>query len=397
MSIQKNSLAGGNEARRQKKNLAAASRCFFSFFSTPSLSFLSLSLPTQRITQQASTSNLLLRLLVAVALIVAASARGNSPRPAPAPAPSSSRAAAAAAPAPAPAAPKNVAVSWGFPHAPRPRLSLAPGDTLTFSWDQLHGVYSLGKFAELPAAAAAAAPANNNNNKSNNKDNKAPPPPPPAAEPKCEDFKNFRDAKDFLTVEPRREGYYGPQHGSVSWVAPEEEGVYAFADPIEQNCWAGMLLVVDVERPKAVVAAAAPAPAPSSKAGKKGDEKKPAATAAVVPPAAAPAPAASAAAVSVASVDKAPEPVSPAQQAASASAAAAAAVAAEKTSFVEGETSRSEVAALETPTTPRERHAARVAEREAEREQRRMERAIEEGRVDFEEGAGAGQQHVIED
>lgn len=287
---------------------------------------------------------------MAIALIVAASARGSSssPRPAPAPAPSSSSSSSKAAAAPAPA-PKNVPVSWGFPHAPRPRLNVAPGDTVTFSWDQLHGVYSLGKVAGR------------------------------GNELKCDDFKNFHDAKGFLTVEPRREGYYGPQHGSVSWTAPEEEGVYAFADPIEQNCWAGMLLVVDVEKPKAavVVAAAAPAPAPS-KGGKKSNDdknKKPAA-AAVVVPAAAPAPAAAGAAVAVASVEKTPEPVSPSQQAA----------AVEGASFLEEEAPEAEM-------TPRERHAARVAEREAAREQRQTQRAVEEGRVDF-EGAG---QHVIED
>jgi hypothetical protein len=218
-----------------------------------------------------------------------------------------------------------------------------PGDTLTFTWDQLHGVYSLGKFADL----------------SSNSKTKP--------EPKCEDFKDFRDSKDFVSVEPRREGYYGPQHGSVSWVAPAEEGVYAFADPIEQNCWAGMLLVVDVEKPK-MTPVAAPTPAPSK--GKKNDHddrnKKPAS---VVVPAAAPAPAPStAAAVSVASVEQAP-----AQTAIEEGAA---------TSFIQEPTEM----------TARERHAARVAEREAAREQRQMQRAIEEGRVDFE-----SQQHVIED
>lgn len=246
---------------------------------------------------------------------------------------------------------------------------MAPGDTLTFTWDQVHGVYSLGKFADIPSSGK------DNANKAKAGTAAALP------EPKCEDFKDFRDARDFLTVEPRREGYYGPQHGSVSWVAPQEEGVYAFADPIEQNCWAGMLLVVNVERPKAAVVAA-PAPAPAK--GKnnnnnndKNNKNKPAAAAAVVPAAApAPAPAAaSAAAVSVASVDKAPEPVSPSQQAAG-----------EVSFAVEEETSRAEAMG------PRERHAARVAEREAAREQRQAQRAIEEGRVDFE-----GQQHVIED
>lgn len=319
----------------------------------------------------ATTSSNLLRLLLAVALIVAASARGSSssPRPAPAPAPSSKDAAAAPAPAPAP---KHVEVSWGFPHAPRPRVSLSPGDTLTFTWDQVHGVYSLGKFADIPSSGKKG-------------DDKAKVATPAALpEPKCEDFKDFRDARDFLTVEPRREGYYGPQHGSVSWTAPQEEGVYAFADPIEQNCWAGMLLVVDVERPKAVVVAA-PAPAPAPAKGKSNNNnndknnKKPAAAVAVVPaaaPAPAPAAASAAAAVSVASVDKAPEPVSPSQQAA----------AGEVSFAVEEETSRAEAMG------PRERHAARVAEREAAREQRQAQRAIEEGRVDFE-----GQQHVIED
>lgn len=188
-------------------------------------------------------------------------------------------------------------------------------------------------------------------------------------------------------MEPRREGYYGPQHGSVSWVAPKE-GVYAFADPIEQNCWAGMLLVVDVERPEA---AAAPAPAPSKAgaAARKNDnysndnnnkKKKPAAGAVVPAAAPAPAPAAAASAaaasssVSVASVGgKAPEPVSPQ-------------AAIEEPSFVEGEPPPREM-------TPRERHAARVAERESARAQHQMERAIEEGRVDFE----GSQQHVIED
>jgi hypothetical protein len=152
-------------------------------------------------------------------------------------------------------------------------------------------------------------------------------------------------------------------------VAPEQEGVYAFADPIEQNCWAGMLLVVDVERPKAVPAASAPAPAPSTGKKNGNNSKKPASAAAAVP-AAAPAPApAAAAAVSVASV-------SPSQQAA----------------FVEGGPSFvEEEGGPAAEMTPRERHAARVAEREAAREQRQMQRAVEEGRVDFE------QQHVIED
>jgi len=341
----RNSPRRGERSSSQKQAAQLLVASLFSFLSQPPSLFLSFpdKLYKKKQVCNNATSNLL-RLLLAVAFIVAASARSSSPRPAPAPA--APAAASAQAPAAPPRAPKTVAISWGFPHAPRPRLSVAPGDTLTFSWDQIHGVYSLGKVAEAKLEAGGS-----------------------RKELRCEDFNNFRDARGFLTVEPRRENYYGPQRGSVSWVAPEQEGVYAFADPIEQNCWAGMLLVVDVERPKAVPAASAPAPAPSTGKKNGNNSKKPASAAAAVP-AAAPAPApAAAAAVSVASV-------SPSQQAA----------------FVEGGPSFvEEEGGPAAEMTPRERQAARVAEREAAREQRQMQRAVEEGRVDFE------QQHVIED
>lgn len=211
---------------------------------------------------------------------------------------------------------------------------MSPGDEVRFEWQQLHGVYALGRVGDSKSVAGGKRSEKN------------------AKEVTCDDFKGFHDAKKILAGMPRRENYYGPTHGSVSWTAPDKEGAYAFADQIEDNCPL-MLLVVDVEKPpkggKAAAAAAAPAPAKAA-----------------VP------------SVSVASAVGAPEPVSPEP------------VSPEPVSpgiqeaFVEEEEPSF--------STPRERHEARVAEREAAREERRQQRAIEEGRVDFE-----GSQHVIED
>ena len=133
--------------------------------------------------------------------------------------------------------PTTTVVHWDFPHAPRPRLTLSPGDALTFEWSSDHGVYL------IPGVKAGSTPT-------------------------CEDGAGFKDAGLTLARSPARKDY-GPVGGVLTWTAAAP-GTYAFADPVSANCQAGMLLVVDVvgggpapapSRGGAVVAAAAPAPA----------------------------------------------------------------------------------------------------------------------------------------
>jgi len=126
------------------------------------------------------------------------------------------------------AAATTTVVHWGFPHAPRPRLTLAPGDALTFEWAAEHGVYL------IPATKAGKTPT-------------------------CEDGAGFKDAGLVLAQAPRRADY-GPVAGTLTWTAAAP-GTYAFADPVASNCGAGMLLIVDVAAPKGAAASPAPLPA----------------------------------------------------------------------------------------------------------------------------------------
>ena len=119
--------------------------------------------------------------------------------------------------------PTTTVVHWDFPHAPRPRLTLAPGDALTFEWSSDHGVYL------IPGVKAG-------------------------ANPTCEDGAGFKDAGLTLARSPARKDY-GPVGGVLTWTAAAP-GTYAFADPVASNCQAGMLLLVDV-------VGGAPAPAPA--------------------------------------------------------------------------------------------------------------------------------------
>ena len=171
-------------------------------------------------------------------------------------------AAALAVASSAAAAPSNTDITWAFPHAPMVPRTVAPGDTLTFKWDQPHGVYLVdgpsapapGRAALKAAAAQAAVAARSV-------------PPLPAIT--CEDGAGFKDAS--RTVAPSLEAANvegGSGAGFATWTAPAVPGNYTFAAPRGADCGAGMLLTVQVvegagkEAPaEGVAAPAAPAPA----------------------------------------------------------------------------------------------------------------------------------------